>query len=205
MRASAAPRGAKGEAVLRRVRASAAPRGTKGKGVDSPMRRGEQGPQGTAGEGVDSLTASSEGVGKAALRGAANDGVGRPTRRRHRQTREARLAARALAALRGAEGEGLRGACCLQLRVCEGTDRDAPEGVPPGGAGILGCLEAVAEKGGGWQLDLVKARHREVEGRCATAKWQVDGDNGAEKPPLHDSRCCGPGRMGPGDKNAADL
>jgi len=63
---------------------------------------------------------------------------------------------------------------------CEGTNRDAPEGVPPGSAGVLGCLEAVAEKGGGWQLDLVEARHGEVEGRSAAAKWQADGDNARE-------------------------
>lgn len=31
----------------------------------------------------------------------------------------------------------------------EGSDRDAPERVPPGSAGVLGHLEAVAEKGGG--------------------------------------------------------
>jgi len=76
---------------------------------------------------------------------------------------------------------------------CEGTDLDVPEGVPPGGVGVLGYLEAVTEKGGGWQLDLVEACHREVEGRCATMKWQADGDDGAEKPPLHDLRHCGPG------------
>ena len=63
---------------------------------------------------------------------------------------------------------------------CEGTNRDAPEGVPPGSAGVLGCLEAVTKKGGGWQLDLVEARHREVEGRSAAAKWQADGDNARE-------------------------
>jgi len=87
---------------------------------------------------------------------------------------------------------------------CEGTDLDAPEGVPPGGVGVLGCLKAVTEKGRGWQLDLVEARHQEVEGRCAAAKWQADGDDGAEKPLLHDLRRCGPGQMGSGDKNVAD-
>ncbi len=95
------------------------------------MRRGEQGPQGTAGEGVDSLTASSEGVGKAALRGAANDGVGRPTRRRHRQTREVQLAARALAALRGTEGEGVDS----PMR-CGKQQRWQPYEVPTAGEGV---------------------------------------------------------------------
>ena len=63
---------------------------------------------------------------------------------------------------------------------CEGTNWDAPEGVPPGSAGVLGWLEAVAEKGRGWQLDLVEAGHGEVEGRSAAAKWQADGDNARE-------------------------
>jgi hypothetical protein len=64
---------------------------------------------------------------------------------------------------------------------CKGTNRNAPEGVPPGSACVLRCLEAVAEKGGGWQLDLVEARHRGVEGRCTAAKWQADGDDARER------------------------
>lgn len=62
----------------------------------------------------------------------------------------------------------------------EGSDRNAPEGVPPGSAGVLGCLEGVAEKSGGWQLDFVEARHREIKRRSTTAKRQADGNDARE-------------------------
>jgi len=64
---------------------------------------------------------------------------------------------------------------------CEGPNWDAPERVPPSGAGVLGCLEGVAEEGGGWQLDLVEARHGEVKGRGTAAKRQADGDDARER------------------------
>ena len=62
----------------------------------------------------------------------------------------------------------------------EGSNRDAPNCVPPGSASIFRCLKGVPEKSGRGQPDLVETRHREIEGRSAAPKGQANRDDAGE-------------------------